>query len=423
MLLSCLQGRATRGGRGKPRAAATGGCCRSSRARTAARASSASSGAAPRPASGRCATPASSNVVPYEAVRGRVVEVSGELQRDFSLHQTLSLYLVDALARARSRVADLRARRADAGRVDRREPGRRAAQAARPAEDREDGGDEGRGRRVRAAHRGARRRWSGPSRTATSSTRRSTRSPIAHPWVGQENMRPKSVAREMYEGFASFDDYVRSYGLERSEGVLLRYLSQVYKTLAETVPLAARTEEVMDILAHFRTLLRDVDTSLLEEWESMTQPGRARPGRAAAARRPSIRWRSGGRCSPRIRAELHKLVRALARTRLRRPRCALLARRRRRRLDARAARPPRWRRSGPRTPSCSTTPAARRPDRTRIDDARRRAASAPSRRWSTPRATRTGRSTASSTWTRRARPAHRSCSESASSTSALARSG
>ena len=97
----------------------------------------------------------------------------------------------------------------------------------------------------------------------------------------------------MYEGFASFDDYVRSYGLERSEGVLLRYLSQVYKTMAETVPVAARTEEVMDILAHFRALLRDVDTSLIEEWESLTQPGR----RAAGPRGRAPGRRSGGRAA------------------------------------------------------------------------------------------------------------------------------
>ena len=235
----------------------------------------------------------------------------------------------------------------------------------------------------------------------------------AHPWVGQENIGPKSIAREMYEGFASFDDYVRSYGLQRSEGVLLRYLSQVYKTMAETVPVPARTEEVMDILAHFRALLREVDTSLIEEWESLTQP---RAGAAAAARpraRPSIRWRSGGRCTPRIRAELHKLVRALARRdyagggarcwrratgeawtaeRLDRRDGAVLGRAHRAADDARRA---------PRPIARASTSSGR-------------AACASSRRWSTPRATRTGRSTASSTCDAADAPRDRRCSESGS---------
>jgi len=39
-----------------------------------------------------------------------------------------------------------------------------------------------------------------------------------HPWVGEENIRPKSIAREMFEGFRSFSDYVQEYDLERAEG-------------------------------------------------------------------------------------------------------------------------------------------------------------------------------------------------------------
>ena len=245
--------------------------------------------------------------------------------------------------------------------------------------------------------------WSGPSRTATSSTRRSTRSPIATPGSARRTCGPKSVAREMYEGFASFDDYVRSYGLERSEGVLLRYLSQVYKTMAETVPLPARSEEVMDILAHFRTLLRDVDTSLIEEWESLTQPGRARPapgGRAAGRRSGggaagAVTPRSAPSCTSwcaRSRgATTRRRVRLLApgrgepwtAERLDRGDGAVLGGAHRAADDARRAPRPTAR------ASTSSTPG--------------RCAS--SRRWSTPRATRTGRSTASSTSSRRARPA------------------
>jgi hypothetical protein len=187
-----------------------------------------------------------------------------------------------------------------------------------------------------------------------------------HPWIGQENVKPKSVAREMYEGFASFDDYVRSYGLERSEGVLLRYLSQVYKTMAETVPLPARSEEVMDILAHFRALLADVDTSLIEEWESLTQGGRARPGRAAVARQavdPAAERRA---LNAAIRAELHKLLRALARkdyaAALRPLAPGAGEAWTIERLTAEMA--PFWAAHT----ELLTTPDARRPDRTRIDE-------------------------------------------------------
>ena len=57
-----------------------------------------------------------------------------------------------------------------------------------------------------------------------------------HPWVGEENIRPKSIAREMFEDFRSFADYVRDYDLQRAEGLLLRHLNSVYKVLAQTVP-------------------------------------------------------------------------------------------------------------------------------------------------------------------------------------------
>jgi superfamily II RNA helicase len=96
-----------------------------------------------------------------------------------------------------------------------------------------------------------------------------------HPWVGQENIRPKAVAREMFETYQSFAEYVREYGLERAEGLLLRYLSDVYKTLTQSVPEAERTDEVDEMLVYFRALVRGVDSSLIDEWESMRRPGRA----------------------------------------------------------------------------------------------------------------------------------------------------
>src|SRR5262249_36699538 len=58
-----------------------------------------------------------------------------------------------------------------------------------------------------------------------------------HPWIQEDNIRPKSIARDMIEQFLSFAEYIKEYGLERGEGVLLRYLSDVYKTLVQSVPL------------------------------------------------------------------------------------------------------------------------------------------------------------------------------------------
>ena len=94
----------------------------------------------------------------------------------------------------------------------------------------------------------------------------------AHPWINQENVRPKSIAREMFERYRSFSDYVKDYGLERSEGLLLRHLSQVWKVLSQTVPESAKTEEVVEMEDYFRELIRGIDSSLLEEWERLKNP-------------------------------------------------------------------------------------------------------------------------------------------------------
>ncbi|HUG52368.1 MAG TPA: DUF3516 domain-containing protein [Vicinamibacteria bacterium] len=94
-----------------------------------------------------------------------------------------------------------------------------------------------------------------------------------HPWVGEENIRPKSIAREMFEGFRSFPDYVQEYDLERAEGLLLRHLNSVYKVLRQTVPDGVKSEAVLEVEAYLRDMLRQVDSSLLEEWERMRDPG------------------------------------------------------------------------------------------------------------------------------------------------------
>ena len=90
-----------------------------------------------------------------------------------------------------------------------------------------------------------------------------------HPWVGEENIKPKSIAREMFEGFRSFADYVQEYDLERAEGLLLRHLNSVYKVLSQTVPDSEKTDAVLEMELYLRELLRGVDSSLLDEWEKM----------------------------------------------------------------------------------------------------------------------------------------------------------
>ena len=105
-----------------------------------------------------------------------------------------------------------------------------------------------------------------------------------HPWVGEENIRPKSIAREMFENFRSFAEYVLDYELQRSEGLLLRHLNSVYKVLSQTVPDGVKNDEVREMELYLRTLLRQVDSSLEDEWERMRDPAyrpfapAARPG-------------------------------------------------------------------------------------------------------------------------------------------------
>ena len=107
-----------------------------------------------------------------------------------------------------------------------------------------------------------------------------------HPWVGQENIRPKSIAREMFEEFRSFSDYVKIYELHRSEGLLLRHLNSVYKVLAQTVPDAAKNDTVREMETYLGLMIRQVDSSLLEEWERMRDPHYKARGEAPEARPP-----------------------------------------------------------------------------------------------------------------------------------------
>jgi superfamily II RNA helicase len=132
-----------------------------------------------------------------------------------------------------------------------------------------------------------------------------------HPWLDADNIRPKSVARDMFEGYASFSEYVKRFGLAPAEGVLLRYLSDAYKTLVQSVPAAFYTDELTDIVSYLRATLQRVDTTLVQEWESLLSG----PAEAESARDAGVAYdvaRDPKALRARIRADLHLLVKALA---------------------------------------------------------------------------------------------------------------
>jgi superfamily II RNA helicase len=93
-----------------------------------------------------------------------------------------------------------------------------------------------------------------------------------HPWVADHELAPKSVARDMYERAMTFTEYVGFYGLARSEGMVLRYLADAYKALRQTVPEEARTEDLTDLIEWLGELVRQVDSSLIDEWERLRDP-------------------------------------------------------------------------------------------------------------------------------------------------------
>jgi superfamily II RNA helicase len=131
-----------------------------------------------------------------------------------------------------------------------------------------------------------------------------------HPWVG-ENIRPKGIVRDLYERYMSFPEYVREYGLARSEGVLLRYLSDAYKTLVQSVPEPAKTDAVIDVIAFMRAMLERIDSSLVTEWESLVAPVEGAEQQPLPEREKDIS-RDTKSFTARVRHELYAFVRALA---------------------------------------------------------------------------------------------------------------
>ncbi len=93
-----------------------------------------------------------------------------------------------------------------------------------------------------------------------------------HPWVRESDLSPKSIVRDMYEWGRTFTEFVAFYGLARSEGVVLRYLSGAYRALRQTVPDDIKTAELDEIIEWLGETVRQTDSSLLDEWEALTDP-------------------------------------------------------------------------------------------------------------------------------------------------------
>ncbi|MEE2674378.1 MAG: DUF3516 domain-containing protein [Myxococcota bacterium] len=238
--------------------------------------------------------------------------VSSELQRDFSLHHSLSLYLTDAVAALEPTsetfsldlLSIVESILEDPRQIlyaqEKRERGRVVAELKAQGVPYEE--------RMEKLERVS---WPRPNSDFAFAT--FALFTEQHPWLGDEDIRPKSVAREMLESFASFDGYVKAAGIARVEGLLLRYLSQVHNTLVQSVPESAKTEGVYDVIGYLRSVVGGVDSSLLQEWQSLLEPGalprEATPDAPPPRRDPTADPRA---FRARVRAEMHQFVRDLA---------------------------------------------------------------------------------------------------------------
>ena len=132
----------------------------------------------------------------------------------------------------------------------------------------------------------------------------------AHPWVAERGPRPKSIVREMVETGATFAEYVRELNLARAEGVLLRYLAQVWRLLARGLPDAARSDAVLEVVGWLRGVLAHTDDSLIRTWEEMAGVGEGEAS-GEAAPPPSALVRDPRALKGRLKAEADAFVAAL----------------------------------------------------------------------------------------------------------------
>ena len=95
---------------------------------------------------------------------------------------------------------------------------------------------------------------------------------VVNRWIEDRNVAPKGVVRDLYDRAMDFGDFVRHYGLKRSEGGLLRYLSDAYRTLERTVPDEAKTDGVDELIEWLGAVIRATDSSLVDEWQALLDP-------------------------------------------------------------------------------------------------------------------------------------------------------
>ncbi|MGW1154044.1 DEAD/DEAH box helicase [Streptomyces rubiginosohelvolus] len=94
----------------------------------------------------------------------------------------------------------------------------------------------------------------------------------SHPWVNDHPVSPKSVIRDMYERAMTFTEFTSHYELARTEGIVLRYLASAYKALEHTIPDDVKSEDLQDLISWLGEMVRQVDSSLLDEWEQLANP-------------------------------------------------------------------------------------------------------------------------------------------------------
>ncbi len=249
------------------------------------------------------------------STQGGIARVDADLQRDFDLHHTLSLYLVDAVAALDPEADDYALDVLTCVEAILENP--RAILQAQVRQRKSDLVAELKAERVPYEERMEKLEgvtWDRPNAEFLWATYDLFKT--RHPWAGDEAIAPKSIAREIWEGFVPFEDYVQRYGLARMEGVLLRYLNQVHSTLSRNLPEAARNDEVIEVIAFLRAMLARVDSSLIEEWETLVKPGArtgAEPDERDVVARHAPRKLDRRAFDARARAEVHQLLLCLAR--------------------------------------------------------------------------------------------------------------
>ena len=248
---------------------------------------------------------------------GRKVRVNVDLPEDFSLNQTLSLYLLDTLPLLDTEAPEyaldvvtlVESILEDPDLILRRQldklKGEKVAELKAQGMEYDQRMEE----LAKLEHPKPRREFVYATFNAFSEK---------HPWVGTENIRPKSIAREMFEQYRSFSDYIKIYEIQRTEGLLLRHLTGVYKVLRQTVPDSAKNDALREMEAYLEQMLKQVDSSLLEEWERMKNPERAAKPDAPEVKPPGAEeaakdvTRDVRNFTSLVRARLLPFVRALA---------------------------------------------------------------------------------------------------------------